>query len=45
MIIEILARDFGNVAAAARLEINHAFRSQHLECLAQGGSRNAVLLG
>jgi hypothetical protein len=44
-VVDILARDFGDVAAAARLQINQAFRSQYLERLAQRRTRNAVLLG
>jgi hypothetical protein len=44
-VVEVALGQFGNVAAAARLQGDQAFGSQHLERLAQGRAADAVLLG
>jgi hypothetical protein len=42
-LVEILLRDFGHEAAAARLQRHQAFRGKHLERFTQGRTADAVI--
>lgn len=44
-VVEIALGQFGDIAAAARLERHQPFGGEHLERLAQGRATDAVLLG